>query len=101
MTEHAAAAPNWTFEQLNAFLTKPKDAVPGTSMGFAGLKKDDERANLIAWLNTQSASPLPLPTEAAAPAEAPAATDAAAPAEAPAATDGAAPAADPAAPAAN
>ncbi|MCP1198747.1 c-type cytochrome [Notoacmeibacter sp. MSK16QG-6] len=51
----------WDFEHLNAFLLKPKDEVPGTAMGFAGLKKDSDRANLIAWMNEQSDSPLPLP----------------------------------------
>ena len=30
-------------------------------MNFAGIKKDEDRANLIAWLNTQSDSPQPLP----------------------------------------
>ncbi len=43
---------NWTVEKLNQFLTKPKAMVPGTKMGFAGLKKDVDRANLIAYLQT-------------------------------------------------
>jgi cytochrome c len=43
---------NWTVEKLNEFLTKPKAMVPGTKMGFAGLKKDADRANLIAYLQT-------------------------------------------------
>ncbi len=42
----------WTPENLNHFLTKPKDAAPGTSMSFAGLKKEDDRANLIAYLDS-------------------------------------------------
>ncbi|MEJ6781845.1 c-type cytochrome [Aminobacter sp. Piv2-1] len=82
----------WDFEHLNNFLTSPKAYVKGTAMGFAGVKKDDERANLIAYLNSQSDSPAPLPEAGAAPA----ATPAAAPAEgaAPAApAEGAAPAA--------
>jgi len=73
----------WDFEHLNHFLTSPKGYIKGTAMGFAGIKKDDERANLIAYLNSQSDSPAPLPAADAAPA----ATPAAAPAE------GAAPAA--------
>ncbi|PIE12676.1 MAG: hypothetical protein CSA68_12415 [Rhodobacterales bacterium] len=40
----------WTPERMNTFLTKPKDMVPGTKMSFAGLKKMDQRANLIAYL---------------------------------------------------
>jgi len=85
----------WDYEHLNHFLTAPKKYIAGTAMGFAGLKKDDERANLIAYLRTLSDNPAPLPAAspegaAATPAAegaAPAATDgAAAPAEAPAST---------------
>jgi cytochrome c len=43
---------SWTIDLLNAFLTKPKDVVAGTKMSFAGLKKDSDRANLIAYLQT-------------------------------------------------
>ncbi|MDR6755264.1 cytochrome c [Mycoplana sp. BE70] len=104
----------WDFDHLNHFLAAPKKYIAGTAMGFAGLKKDDERANLIAYLRTLSDSPAPLPDAsaegaAAAPAAegaAPAATETA-PAEgtAPAATEaapaeGAAPAAPETAPAA-
>ncbi len=42
----------WTPENLNHFLTNPKAAAPGTAMGFAGLKKDTDRANVIAYLST-------------------------------------------------
>lgn len=87
----------WDFEHLNHFLTSPKGYIKGTAMGFAGIKKDDERANLIAYLNSQSDSPAPLPAADAAPAAQPAAAPAgAAPAvegAAPAAPAGAAPAA--------
>ncbi len=51
----------WDYESLNQFLTAPKKYVPGTAMGFAGLKKDDERANLIAYLRTLSDAPVALP----------------------------------------
>lgn len=40
----------WTPEQLDAFLTSPKTLVPGTKMTFTGLKKIEDRANLIAYL---------------------------------------------------
>ena len=63
---------NWEYQNLNAFLAAPKKYISGTSMGFAGLKKVDERANLIAWMREQADNPLPLPAEgdaAAAPAE--------------------------------
>ncbi len=44
----------WTEEQLYAFLEKPKKYAPGTKMTFAGLKKDEGRAAVIAWLKKQS-----------------------------------------------
>ncbi len=42
----------WTPERLNEFLIKPKDFAPGTKMSFSGLKKIEDRANLIAYLAT-------------------------------------------------
>ncbi len=43
---------NWDPAVLDAFLTAPKTAVPGTKMSFAGLPKAEDRANLIAYLQT-------------------------------------------------
>lgn len=40
----------WTAENLNGFLENPKGWAPGTKMGFAGLKKVDDRADLVAYL---------------------------------------------------
>jgi cytochrome c len=42
----------WTPDVLDTYLTDPKKFIPGTNMAFAGLKKDDERANVIAYLST-------------------------------------------------
>lgn len=42
----------WTPENLYAFLASPKGFAPGTSMGFAGLKKSDDRVNVIAYLDS-------------------------------------------------
>ena len=50
----------WDFELLDAFLANPKGVVPGTKMSFAGVSKPDARADLVAFLNTLSDSPLPL-----------------------------------------
>ncbi|MYZ49016.1 c-type cytochrome, partial [Propylenella binzhouense] len=62
----------WNYEHLNRFLHDPKGTVPGTKMSFAGLKKDDERAAVVAYLRSLSDSPKPLPaaTAEAAPAAA-------------------------------
>ena len=43
---------NWSADELNEFLYSPRAHVPGTKMTFAGLKNDQDRANVIAWLNT-------------------------------------------------
>ena len=51
----------WTYEELNQFLFNPKAHVPGTKMAFAGVKKTDERAALIAWLRTLADAPEALP----------------------------------------
>ncbi len=51
----------WSYEALSHFLAAPKDFAPGTKMSFAGIRKDDDRANLIAYLRTLSDNPAPLP----------------------------------------
>lgn len=65
---------NWTFDELFKFLKSPGSYIPGTKMSFAGLRSPQERTNLIAWLRTQSDSPVAIP----APAPAKAADNAAA-----------------------
>ena len=52
---------NWSFEELNAFLLKPKSYIKGTKMAYAGLRKDKDRASVILYLNSQSDSPLTKP----------------------------------------
>ncbi|MCG6858739.1 MAG: cytochrome c family protein [Salaquimonas sp.] len=75
------AGKTWTYKELNGFLWNPKKHVKGTAMGFAGLKKTQDRADIIAYLRTLSDNPVPLPeaggeTAGAAPAtEAPPAGD--------------------------
>ena len=50
----------WSFEEINGFLTKPKDWIKGTKMSFAGLKNAKDRAAVILYLNEKTNSPLPL-----------------------------------------
>jgi cytochrome c len=52
----------WTFDDLNQFLTNPKAFIPGTAMGFAGIQKDSQRADVIDYLDSLSEHPVPLPT---------------------------------------
>jgi len=54
----------WTYDDLNKFIANPKGFVPGTAMGFAGIPKDSERADVIDYLHTLADSPVPLPTAA-------------------------------------
>lgn len=62
MTEYGAGK-KWSYEELDGFLKKPSQWVKGTSMGFAGLKKIEDRANIIAYMRTLSENPIPLPAE--------------------------------------
>lgn len=42
----------WDIDALNAYLLNPKKYIPGTKMAFPGIRKDEDRAHLIAWLAT-------------------------------------------------
>lgn len=52
---------DWSYEDLNHMVFKPTAYVKGTKMAFAGLAKEPERADVIAYLRSLSASPKPLP----------------------------------------
>ena len=89
----------WTYDELDKFIVNPRGDIPGTAMTFAGVKNDQQRADVIDYLHTLSENPVPLPKPEAQNAPAPAAAGAESkpvekPAEAP--KPGAAPA--PAAP---
>jgi cytochrome c len=51
----------WDYEALNQWLANPKAVAPGTKMTFAGLRKPEQRADVIAFLRSKSDSPPPLP----------------------------------------
>ena len=73
----AKAKGDWNYDNMNAWLNDPASFAPGTEMSYPGIKNTQERANVVAYLRTLSASPLKLPTAAeinAAKAPAPAAT---------------------------
>ena len=56
----AAHGKNWSFEEMNGFLIKPKDWIKGTKMSFAGLKNAKDRAAVILYMNENSNNPLPI-----------------------------------------
>ncbi|HEY3696283.1 cytochrome c family protein [Phenylobacterium sp.] len=81
MTDFGSKQPVWDFEHISEFIKEPQKHLPGTKMTFVGLKKPEDRINVIAYLHGQGGSiPFPAPNPAAA--AAPAATDAGAPAPA-------------------
>lgn len=61
LRERAEAGEIWDYEALNAFLLRPRDYISGTSMTYAGIRNDQDRANVIAYLRSLSDDPAPLP----------------------------------------
>ena len=51
----------WTFEEMNSYLIKPQAYIKGTKMAFAGLRKEKDRASVILYMNSKSASPKAIP----------------------------------------
>jgi cytochrome c len=89
----------WTYDELNEWLHQPSSYVPGTRMTFAGIKNDQQRADVIDYLRSLSHNPEPLPSPDAAPAPAAASPAPGGGAQTPAAATPAAAAPAPAAPA--
>ena len=56
----------WSFDELDKFLTSPREYVPGTAMTFAGISNPQQRADVIAFLDMLADSPVPLPKPEAA-----------------------------------
>ena len=71
IADMAAKGETWTYHNLGGFLWKPSAYAKGTKMTFPGLKKPQDRANVIAYLRTLADSPAALPSEADIAAEAP------------------------------
>ena len=62
-----AAGGEWDYDALNQYLANPKKYIPKNKMTFAGLKKDSDRAAVVAYLRSLSDSPIPFPTATAEP----------------------------------
>lgn len=63
MQDHGGS---WTYDLLWVYLERPQGEVPGTAMTFAGITRENQRANVIAYLATLSDDPVPFPEPAAA-----------------------------------
>ena len=61
MKKRAEEGKKWGYEELYRYLYSPRQYVEGTKMAFAGIKEDQGRADLIAYLRLQADNPLPLP----------------------------------------
>jgi cytochrome c len=55
---------DWSYDELNKFITDPRGYVPGTAMSFAGIKRDNQRADVINYLHTLADNPQALPKAA-------------------------------------
>lgn len=85
----AGEHPQWTYDELNEFIKAPQKHMAGTKMTFVGLKKTDERINVIAYLASKGGTlGVPAPDPARQPGAASAAAPAADGAAAPAAAEG-------------
>lgn len=69
----------WDYEHLNEFLTAPRAYAPGTKMNFAGIRSAEERADILAYLQTLSTEPVAFPAAEMTEEEAPAASEGAEP----------------------
>lgn len=66
MTAYTAQHPIWDYQNLNEFIKSPQGHINGTKMTFVGLKKPEDRINIIAYLRSQGSSlPIPPPNPAA------------------------------------
>ncbi|MCZ8376206.1 MAG: cytochrome c family protein [Beijerinckiaceae bacterium] len=61
LKDMASKGGKWDYEALDAFLANPKAYVAGTSMGFAGINRPDERANIIFYMRSLAETPAALP----------------------------------------
>ncbi len=61
LQQRGEAGETWGYEELDAFLEAPRDYIDGTTMAFAGVRDENARATIIAYLASLSENPPPLP----------------------------------------
>lgn len=61
LTAAGAGGGVWGWEELNAFLENPRGYLDGTTMGFAGVRDPQDRADILVYMNSLSDSPIELP----------------------------------------
>ena len=59
--EYAEGGTEWGYQNMDEFLANPRGYISGTAMSFAGLRDEEDRINLIAYMRTLDSDPLPLP----------------------------------------
>ena len=71
MEEYAEGGTEWMYQNMYDYLENPGGYVPGTAMSFAGLRDQEDRINIIAYMRSMDSDPiaLPEPRAAEAPAE--------------------------------
>lgn len=57
----AAHQGSWTYAELDTYLTSPARAIPGNKMSFGGIRRAEDRANVLAYLGSLNTSPVPFP----------------------------------------
>ena len=57
----AAHHGSWTYAELDTYLTSPARAIPGNKMSFGGIRRAQDRANVLAYLGSLNARPVPFP----------------------------------------
>ncbi len=61
MQEYAEGGTEWMYQNMYDYLENPRGYVPGTAMSFAGLRQEEDRINIIAYMRAQDDNPPPLP----------------------------------------
>ena len=68
MEDYAEGGTEWGYQNMYDYLENPRGYVPGTAMSFAGLRNQEDRVNIIAYMRTLSNDPMPIPAAAPEPA---------------------------------